>query len=112
IFYVFFFSSRRRHTRWPRDWSSDVCSSDLELDGEKLHGGWNLVRSGSGKYGGDKSWLLFKESDDFARLGPEALITEDRPESVLKIGRASCRERVSISVVEVSVKKKEIEDKQ
>src|SRR5690625_1011563 len=26
---VFFFSSRRRHTRWPRDWSSDVCSSDL-----------------------------------------------------------------------------------
>src|SRR5690625_582603 len=25
----FYFSSRRRHTRWPRDWSSDVCSSDL-----------------------------------------------------------------------------------
>src|SRR5690625_7012818 len=25
----FSFSSRRRHTRWPRDWSSDVCSSDL-----------------------------------------------------------------------------------
>src|SRR5439155_2034458 len=23
------FSSRRRHARWPRDWSSDVCSSDL-----------------------------------------------------------------------------------
>src|SRR5439155_15444213 len=30
-FYLFFFfSSRRRHTRWPRDWSSDVCSSDLK----------------------------------------------------------------------------------
>src|SRR5690625_5806514 len=28
-FLFFFFSSRRRHTRWPRDWSSDVCSSDL-----------------------------------------------------------------------------------
>src|SRR5690625_635685 len=28
---MFFFSSRRRHTRWPRDWSSDVCSSDLDL---------------------------------------------------------------------------------
>src|SRR5437870_9182496 len=27
---VFFFSSRRRHTKWPRDWSSDVCSSDLD----------------------------------------------------------------------------------
>src|SRR6266702_5650911 len=29
-FFFFFFSSRRRHTRWPRDWSSDVCSSDLD----------------------------------------------------------------------------------
>src|SRR5437870_10226944 len=29
IEHSFFFSSRRRHTRWPRDWSSDVCSSDL-----------------------------------------------------------------------------------
>src|SRR5207253_7178178 len=28
---LFFFSSRRRHTRWPRDWSSDVCSSDLKV---------------------------------------------------------------------------------
>src|SRR5690606_38509179 len=28
--YSFFFSSRRRHTRFSRDWSSDVCSSDLE----------------------------------------------------------------------------------
>src|SRR5690348_18300976 len=26
----FFFSSRRRHTRWTGDWSSDVCSSDLK----------------------------------------------------------------------------------
>src|SRR5690625_2442701 len=29
IQFLFFFSSRRRHTRWPPDWSSDVCSSDL-----------------------------------------------------------------------------------
>src|SRR5690606_24237921 len=28
---LFFFSSRRRHTRFSRDWSSDVCSSDLTL---------------------------------------------------------------------------------
>src|SRR6267143_6330638 len=27
--FFFFFSSRRRHTRWNCDWSSDVCSSDL-----------------------------------------------------------------------------------
>src|SRR3989338_3459859 len=30
----FFFSSRRRHTRWNCDWSSDVCSSDLTHPGE------------------------------------------------------------------------------
>src|SRR5690625_6810025 len=29
---LLFFSSRRRHTRWPRDWSSDVCSSDLSAE--------------------------------------------------------------------------------
>src|SRR5947209_18891188 len=29
ILYIFFFTSRRRHTRYWRDWSSDVCSSDL-----------------------------------------------------------------------------------
>src|SRR3712207_7366602 len=29
IVFFFFFSSRRRHTRYWRDWSSDVCSSDL-----------------------------------------------------------------------------------
>src|SRR5207245_7563687 len=29
--FFFFFSSRRRHTRCYRDWSSDVCSSDLEF---------------------------------------------------------------------------------
>src|SRR2546422_10127610 len=34
-FFFFFFSSRRRHTRCSRDWSSDVCSSDLlKLKGE------------------------------------------------------------------------------
>src|SRR6266498_5551602 len=32
IVYFFFFSSRRRHTRCGRDWSSDVCSSDLEAE--------------------------------------------------------------------------------
>src|SRR5207253_7354354 len=41
----FFFSSRRRHTRWPRDWSSDVCSSDLlfgyaEIESESR---WQLI---------------------------------------------------------------------
>ena len=39
IFFYFFFSSRRRHTRLRRDWSSDVCSSDLGLvDGSLASG--------------------------------------------------------------------------
>src|SRR5207247_8185574 len=33
---LFFFSSRRRHTRSTRDWSSDVCSSDLVLTPQVL----------------------------------------------------------------------------
>src|SRR5690606_40281633 len=34
----FFFSSRRRHTRFSRDWSSDVCSSDLPRNtGDSFH---------------------------------------------------------------------------
>src|SRR2546422_6884970 len=39
LFVFFFFSSRRRHTRCSRDWSSDVCSSDL---------GYSLARSREG----------------------------------------------------------------
>src|SRR5256885_3750377 len=31
LFFFFFFSSRRRHTRLQGDWSSDVCSSDLDM---------------------------------------------------------------------------------
>src|SRR3712207_7438816 len=32
LVFFFFFSSKRRHTRYWRDWSSDVCSSDLYLE--------------------------------------------------------------------------------
>src|SRR6266581_6710847 len=38
----FFFSSRRRHTRWTGDWSSDVCSSDLAQQTEVAGIAWNL----------------------------------------------------------------------
>src|SRR3712207_9479515 len=50
---IFFFSSRRRHTRYWRDWSSDVCSSDLGTswagtfkDGAKIDEGTYLLVSG------------------------------------------------------------------
>src|SRR5688572_30926160 len=36
FFFFFFFSSRRRHTRFDCDWSSDVCSSDLDASKRKL----------------------------------------------------------------------------
>src|SRR5688572_28175455 len=42
----FFFSSRRRHTRFDCDWSSDVCSSDL---GRRRPARASLRRRGSGK---------------------------------------------------------------
>src|SRR5690606_40071823 len=38
FFGLFFFSSRRRHTRFSRDWSSDVCSSDLIPDTVEMVG--------------------------------------------------------------------------
>src|SRR5690349_23662196 len=41
FFFFFFFSSRRRHTRSLRDWSSDVCSSDLTSPG---HHHWIVAR--------------------------------------------------------------------
>src|SRR5690606_40200566 len=46
----FFFSSRRRHTSFSRDWSSDVCSSDLSSTracrtGSAGAGGWSRRRS-------------------------------------------------------------------
>src|SRR5438105_11360573 len=44
FFFFFFFSSRRRHTRSTRDWSSDVCSSDLFTYRETIAGS---IRSSS-----------------------------------------------------------------
>ena len=58
----------------------------FELDGEKLKGGWTLVKTHGSKYGGksgDKAWLLIKENDSFAQRGAEARVVDDAPESVL-----------------------------
>src|SRR6266496_3651244 len=49
--FFFFFSSRRRHTRSLRDWSSDVCSSDLDVDVAQIE---QIVEIRSGTIGDDR----------------------------------------------------------
>src|SRR5882757_2605570 len=44
FFFFFFFSSRRRHTRYWRDWSSDVCSSDLRSSRRRTCGRESYIR--------------------------------------------------------------------
>ena len=53
----------------------------FELQGEKLQGGWMLVRSGGKNYDTDKAWFLIKESDEHARRG-EPLVIDALPDSV------------------------------
>src|SRR5690606_40667810 len=84
----FFFSSRRRHTRFSRDWSSDVCSSDLSR---------SLARSGGGESGTLKSpscapaWssLVQAPSGPVAEPGRRSQRSEER-----RVGK-ECRARWS-----------------
>src|SRR5690625_5699540 len=93
---MFFFSSRRRHTRWPRDWSSDVCSSDLSGAGASLGG--EPEESGF-KVSEGRPPGLSDEIESIAVHASPALIAYG---GVLQffgprqIGSASCRERVEI----------------
>jgi bifunctional non-homologous end joining protein LigD len=54
----------------------------FELDGEKLRGGFTLVKSRSGKYGNENSWLLIKEQDAFAQPAAKGRVVDERPLSV------------------------------
>src|SRR5207253_8122053 len=88
----FFFSSRRRHTRWPRDWSSDVCSSDLL---SKRYGATaNRFRDKLVELLGDSRGNAVKTAEAFevCEYG-----TQPTREQLLQIGRASCRERGEVS---------------
>src|SRR3712207_9054567 len=96
-----FFSSRRRHTRYWRDWSSDVCSSDLIVgvflgqEGERRP----PVGPEAGGVVGDRPSQ--DQRVDAAEDGDPAAPQQRHAE----IGRASCRERVQTSVVVASLKK-------
>ena len=56
----------------------------FHLEGQKLHGMWNLVRMhGRAKDNGKPNWLLIKEKEDDAAPQPERDIVQERPESIL-----------------------------
>src|SRR5438034_3121317 len=59
LFFLFFFSSRRRHTRSLCDWSSDVCSSDLNSIGLDGMNQLILFRAMQGICGGMMMGLTF-----------------------------------------------------
>src|SRR5690606_39642393 len=95
----FFCSSRRRHTRFSRDWSSDVCSSDLSIFNNE-----DIIR-----FFEDLGVTLKEE--DRGRMFPVSNSAKSVLEALLKrmeglnieirtncpeIGRASCRERVKV----------------
>src|SRR5207247_7167684 len=92
VFFFFFFSRRRRHTRSTRDWSSDVCSSDLGDLGH-LHRG-DARHRGRPAAGG----LLLEGRDPLAGVLEPArergAVGDGRAGRGAQIGRASCRERV------------------
>src|SRR5690606_40574307 len=87
--FCFFFSSRRRHTRFSRDWSSDVCSSDLD----------NISSFNSGEYNENIFTTTVNTNEsgkanfEFELKYPEwgrYLVRVEDPNGG-QIGRASCR---------------------
>src|SRR5690349_23209566 len=73
--FFFFFSSRRRHTRSLRDWSSDVCSSDLVTSRRRADGST------------PRRWEEWVKESGTTHDGPRNQGNREQ------IGRASCRER-------------------
>src|SRR5690606_41149362 len=77
VFLCFFFSSRRRHTRFLRDWSSDVCSSDLRPRAAPLPTGPVHQRHG----GDDECSPTYCTRSIYlrsSRIGPASMRSEER----------------------------------
>src|SRR3712207_8587987 len=76
---LFFFSSRRRHTRYWRDWSSDVCSSDLG----PMQATYQAMQTWRQAYArtADDAWLApIRRAEDF--IARKAASWEGKPEGV------------------------------
>ena len=101
-FFVFFFSSRRRHTRYWRDWSSDVCSSDLlPVSIPSLSYKARISKELKPWVGGGKLKRFAPNAlVDSGTVLNDACLARSAAVSGLpaaarsEIGRASCRERV------------------
>src|SRR5690606_41002374 len=94
-------SSRRRHTRFSRDWSSDVCSSDLGSGDYIITA--RYYRNGTVIYSKQATLKIEDEGNYVFDLllypvseNPVTGTVEDKSgyDNDVKIGRASCRERV------------------
>src|SRR5207253_8318057 len=97
----FFFSSRRRHTRWPRDWSSDVCSSDLASRGVAVS--CTVAPCGTLADAGvtvTDATGTFDTVTTAVPLCPSLVaVIVAAPVATAEIGRASCRDGVDASVL-------------
>src|SRR5256885_9704684 len=84
---VFFFSSRRRHTRLQGDWSSDVCSSDLEQVTKILQ-----VAGGFAPEAADMvRYAIAKKKSDVMVKAKASFDSGCLASGLTEIGRASCR---------------------
>src|SRR3712207_7079394 len=94
--YSFFFSSRRRHTRYWRDWSSDVCSSDLLMTAVSDNTATNLLLDRVGIANVNKrmaAWGL-KETRIHAKVFRGSTTSVDPRSEERRVGK-ECRSRWS-----------------
>src|SRR5207249_6251196 len=92
----FFFSSRRRHTRSKRDWSSDVCSSDLGVHAVDEGAAGGVKSAGGGRDGQFSHCVQLQRCRGLESVGDLiASVARRRAGNPTRaeIGRASCRER-------------------
>src|SRR2546428_1408208 len=90
---VFFFSSRRRHTRSDRDWSSDVCSSDLLL----------AACAGAGQPASAPEASASSTAAASATVAPVQAVSSEYGRLTLKTApRASCNAVIRVSAPSVA----------